>query len=66
MKFNPETDIVASNMNYRFNTYFLYKADPKTKAIYIHSQLAFPEIFSVISRTLKKIKAENFIWYIKY
>ena len=55
----------ASNINYQFSTYFSYKADPKAKAVdsYTHSVswhfvifYAFSP-FSLISRTLKKIKA---------
>ena len=57
----------ASNINYQFHTYFSCKADPKAKAVcgLIHSVswhslkfYAFPP-FSIISRTLKKIKAEK-------
>ena len=55
----------ASNINYQFHTYFSNKADPKAKAVDSftvcwHSLkfYAFP-LFSVISRTLKKIKAEK-------
>ena len=55
----------ASNINYQFHTYFSYKADPKAKAVDSftvswHSLkfYAFPP-FSIISRTLKKIKAEK-------
>ena len=55
----------ANNINYQFHTYFSYKADPKAKAmnsftVSWHSLkfYAFP-LFSVISRTLKKIKAEK-------
>ena len=55
----------ASNINYQFHTYFSYKADPKAKAVdsFIVSWLslkfyAFPPL-SVVSRTLKKMKAEK-------
>ena len=55
----------ASNISYQFHTYFSYKADPKAKVVDSftvswHSLkfYAFPP-FSVISRTLKKIKAEK-------
>ena len=65
LKFNPEADIFASNINYQFDTYFSYKADPKAKAVDSftvswHSLkfYVFPP-FSVISRTLKKINAEK-------
>ena len=65
LKFNPEADMFASNINYQFHTYFSYKADPKAKAVDSftvswHSLkfYAFPP-FSIISRTLKKIKAEK-------
>ena len=33
LKFNPEADMFASNINYQFHTYFSYKADPKAKAM---------------------------------
>ena len=63
LKLNP--DIFASNINYQFHTYFSYKADPKAKdvdsfTVSWHSLkfYAFPP-FSVISGTLKKIKAEK-------
>ena len=63
LKFNPEADMFASNVNYQFHAYFSCKADPKAKAVDSfraswHSLkfYAFPQ-FSVISRTLKKIKA---------
>ena len=55
LKFNPEADMFASNINYHFHTYFSYKAHPKAKALEF---CAFPP-FSVISRTLKKIKPEK-------
>ena len=55
----------ARNINYQFYTCFSYKADPKAKAVDSftvswHSLkfYAFPP-FSIISRTLKKIKAEK-------
>ena len=32
LKFNPEAGMFASNINYQFHSYFLYKADPKAKA----------------------------------
>ena len=55
----------ANNIKYQFHIYFSYKADPKAKAVNSftvswHSLkfYAFP-LFSVISRTLKKIKAEK-------
>ena len=55
----------ASNINYQFHTYFSNKADPKAKAVDSFSVCwhslkfyAFPP-FSVISRTLKKTKAEK-------
>ena len=62
----------ASNIKYQFHTYFSCKADPKAKAvdsftISWHSQKFYPfPPFSVISRTLKKIKAEywpNQAWF---
>ena len=63
--FNSEVDMFASNENYQFQTYFSYKADPKAKALDTftvswHSLkfFAFPP-FLVISKTLKKIKAEK-------
>ena len=65
LKYDPEADIFASNINYQFHTYFSYKKDPKAKAVDSfrvswHSLkfFTFPP-FSVISRTLKKIKAEK-------
>ena len=65
LKFNPEADVFASNINYQFHIYFSYKADPKAKAVDSYTVSwhslkfnAFPP-FSVISRTLKKIKAEK-------
>ena len=65
LKFKPEADMFASNINYQFHTYSSYKADPKAKAVDSftvswHSLkfYAFPP-FSIISRTLKKIKAEK-------
>ena len=65
LKFNPEADMFASNINYQFHTYFSCKADPEAKlvdsfTVSCHSLkfYAFPP-FSVISRTLKKIKAEK-------
>ena len=65
LKFNSEADMFASNINYQFHTYFSYKADPKAKAVDSftvswHSLKfsAFPP-FSIISRTMKKIKAEK-------
>ena len=55
----------ASNINYRFRTYFSNNADPKAKAadsftVSLHSLkfYVFPP-FSIISRTPKKIKAEK-------
>lgn len=33
LKFNSETDMFASNINYQFRTYFSYKADLKAKAV---------------------------------
>ena len=44
LKFNPEADMFASHINYRFHTYFSYYEFPP---------------FPVISRTLKKIEAEK-------
>ena len=52
-------------MLYQFHTYFSYKADPKAKAVDSftvswHSLKFYAFLpFSVISRTLKKIKAEK-------
>ena len=65
LKFNPEADMFASTINYRFHTYFSNNADPKAKAadsftVSLHSLkfYVFPP-FSIISRTPKKIKAEK-------
>ena len=65
LKFNPETDMFESNINYQFHTYLSYKADPKAKAVdsftiswYSLKFYASPSS-SVISRTLKKIKVEK-------
>ena len=65
LKFNPEADIFASNINYQFHTYFSYKADPKAKVVdsftvswHSLKLYAFPPL-TVISRTLKKIKAKK-------
>ena len=65
LKFNSEADLFASNINHQFYNCFSYKADPKAKAVgsfTISWQslkfCAFPP-FSVISRKLKKIKAER-------
>ena len=65
LKFNPEADMFASNINYQFHTYFSYKADPKAKAVDSftvswHSLkfYAFP-LFSIMSMTSKKIKPEK-------
>ena len=33
LKFNPEADLFASNINYQFQTYFSYKAGAKAKAM---------------------------------
>ena len=65
LKFNLDADTFVSNINYRFRTYFSYKADPKAKAVdsFIvtwHSLKFYAFLpFSVISRTMKKIKAEK-------
>ena len=65
LKFKPEADMFASNINYQFHTYFSYKGDPKAKAVDSftvswHSLkfCTFP-LFSIFSKTLKKIKAEK-------
>ena len=65
LKFNPEADMFPSNINYQFLIYFSYKADPKAKVVDSftfswHSLefYAFPP-FSIIPRTLKKIKVEK-------
>ena len=63
VKFNPEADMFTCNINYQFHIYFSYKADPKAKdvdSVSWHSLklYSFPT-FSIISRTLKKIKAEK-------
>ena len=64
LNFNLEADMFASNINYQFHTYFSYKADSKAKAVDSftvswHSLKFYPFLpFSIISRTLKKIKAE--------
>ena len=65
LKFNPEESMFASNINYQFHTSFSYKADPKAKAVVSvtvsrHSLKFYAfQPFSVISRTLIKIKAEK-------
>ena len=65
LKFNPEADLFANNINYQFRTYFSYKTNPQAKAtdsftVSWHSLkfYAFPS-FSVIFRIMKKIKAEK-------
>ena len=65
LKFKPEADMFAININSQFHTYFSYKADPKAKAVdsftvswHSLKLYAFPPL-SVISRTLKKISAEK-------
>ena len=65
LKFNLDADTFVRNINYQFRTYFSYKADPKAKTvdsfIVTWNSLKFSVFlpFSVISRTLKKIKAEK-------
>ena len=65
LKFNPEADILVSNINYQFRTSFSYKADPKAKAlnsfIAVWHSLKFYAflLFSMVSRTIKKIKAKK-------
>ena len=63
LKFIPEADMIVSYINYQFHTYSQYKAHPKPEVVksFIVSlrflkSLPFPP-FSVISRSLKKIKA---------
>ena len=65
LKFNPEADMFASNTNYQFHTYLSYKADPNAKAVDSstvswHSLKFYAfQPFSIISRTLKKMKAQK-------
>ena len=65
MKFKPVVDMFTSNINYQFHAYFSYEADPKAKPVdsltvswYSPKLYAFAS-FTVISRKLKKIKAEK-------
>ena len=65
LKFSTEADMFASTIYYQVHTYFSYKENPKAKAVDSftvswHSLkfYAFPT-FSIISRTSKKIKAEE-------
>ena len=65
LNFNPEADMFTSDINDQFHTCFSYKADSKAKAVdsFAVSSLspkfyAVPP-FSVISTTLKKIKAKK-------
>ena len=65
LKFNLEADMFTSNINYQSHTCFSYKADPKAKVVDLFTvswlSLKFYTVppFSLISRTLKKIKAKK-------
>ena len=65
LKFNPKADMFTSNINCQFHTCFSYKVYHKAKTVDSFTvswhSLKFYALyaFSVISKTLKKIKANK-------